>query len=127
MPFVTPLMSEATYLQLERVQRGAARVATHWPTKTNTTIIYDQLGLEPVRDRAWRLTDNYMSRALVHNDLIKTLTMTYLIAEPLNEGSHIKPSNRPRQTILGSIKSRPSMQCGPTISSLVPQPVSTFI
>lgn len=124
-PFITHLMSETSYMVLERIQRRAARVATYWPIKTNTRVIYESLGLETVRTRAWRLTDNYLKRALSHHDLIRLLVSTYQIAEPLNEGSNIHPGKKPRPTILGLVKNNLELECNRLLSTLAPIQTST--
>lgn len=124
MPFINLSMSNTNYMKLERIQRSAARAATQWPIKTNTTIIYARLGLETVRNRAWKQTDTYMCKALVHNDLIRILSSTYLVAEQLNEGSHLHHSKKPRPTILGLIKNNTNLECTSKLLALIPNSTS---
>ncbi len=101
-PFLTPLMSNSNYLILERIQRRAARSITYWPIKTHTSSeIYEQINLDDVISRAWKLTDNYMSKAIRNNDLIRSMVDCYNVAPQLNEGTWCK--SEPRKTIIGQL------------------------
>ena len=112
-PFINLLMAESNYLILEKVQRRAARSITYWPIKTRTSVIYEQINLEDIRTRSTKLTDNYITKTLRTNDLIRSLVETYNTAHQLNEGVWCKST--PRQTILGLLKNNPNLQCSPLL------------
>jgi len=108
-PFISLLMADTNYMLLEKIQRRAARSITHWPIKTRTSIIYEQINLEDVKTRAWKLTDKYITKAWRTNDLVIKLINTYRIAPELNEGVWSKA--KPRPTILGLLKNNKDLEC----------------
>ena len=110
-PFLTPLMADTNYLILEKIQRRAARSITYWPIKTRTSDIYEQINLEDVLSRAWKLTDNYMCKAIRYNDLIRTMVETYNIAPEHNEGACASSKLIPRKTLIRRLIEQPDLKC----------------
>ena len=92
---------------------------TYWPIKTRTSDIYEQINLEDVITRAWKLTDSYLIRALRSNDLIRAMVETYNIAPQLNEG--IWSKSEPRKTIIGMLKENPNLSCHNLITQQIPE------
>ena len=45
-PMATLVMFDTSKNKLEKVQRAAVRVATYWPIKTNTAIMYEIFKLQ---------------------------------------------------------------------------------
>ena len=52
-------------------------------------------------DRALQLTDNYISKAYLKNDLIQDFINDYMVAPEHREGAFVK---KPRTTILGQVR-----------------------
>ena len=102
-------MAPTNQLKIEKIQRAAARIATFWPPHTSTSTIYSKLNLEPMMDRAYRLTDNYICKANANNPLIHTAIEEYKSSAALDDGAHAK--TEPRTTILGILKANKDLNC----------------
>ena len=63
-------------------------------------------------ERTLQLTDNYISKAYLNNDLIKNFIDGYMVASENREGAFVK---KPRNTILGIV--RTSNQENPAFST----------
>jgi hypothetical protein len=122
-PFLLLAMSETNQLKIERIQRAAARVAIFWPPHTSTSTIYQQLGLTPVLDRAYQLTDRYLCKAQTNNPLVKELLDSYKTSAELDDGAHVKPKSR-RTTILGTVAANQGLKCN-QLSLPPPEPQET--
>ena len=70
-------MSPTNQLIIERVQRAAVRVATFWPPHTSSKEMYEKVGLVPLLDRAYSLTDKNICKATANNPLIRDLIDSY--------------------------------------------------
>ena len=92
-------MANSNYLILEK---RAARSITYWPIKTRTADIYKQINLDDIRTRSTKLRDKYITKALITNELIRSLADSHNAAYQLNEGIWCKSKHR--QTILGLLK-----------------------
>ena len=108
-PFTLLTMAPTNQLKIEKIQRAAARIATFWPPHTSTSTIYSKLNLEPMMDRAYRLTDNYICKANANNPLIHTAIEEYKSSAALDDGAHAK--TEPRTTILGILKANKDLNC----------------
>ena len=62
--FANLIMDATSQFKLEGLQRAAIRVDTQWYPHTTATEIYRRIKMDPVVDRAKRLTKNYLSKAL---------------------------------------------------------------
>jgi hypothetical protein len=94
-------MPKTNQIKLERIQRQAVRIATYWPIKTSTQVMYDKVKLDSIKDRASRLSNNYVTKAVQTNPLIKKYVHDYIISAPIQDGSHAK--GKPRTTILSQV------------------------
>jgi hypothetical protein len=101
-PFATIVMSKPLQLKLERLQRAAIRVATHWPTHTSAETMNKKVGLTPVLDRAHKLGVSYLSKAIATNGIAKETIKRYLKKRIKYDGASWKANNRP--TLLGQMK-----------------------
>jgi hypothetical protein len=108
-PFTLLTMAPANQHKIEKIQRAAARIATFWPPHTSTNTIYSKLNLEPIMDRAYRLTDNYICKANANNPLIHSAIEEYKSSAALDDGAHAK--TEPRTTILGILKANKELNC----------------
>ena len=97
-------------LKIERIQRAAVRVATFWPPHTSTKVMYEQVGLTPLLDRAYNLTDKYICKSIANNPLIRDRISSYKSSAELDDGAHVKPKSR-RTTILGIIAANKNLNC----------------
>jgi hypothetical protein len=110
-PFALLKMAPTYQERLERVQRAAVRIATHWPPGVSTTEIYGQLQLERLKDRAFKLMDKYLCKGYRTNKLVTDLINDYNEAAPIIEGLFCKPKNKPIKSILGAIKEVETLNC----------------
>ena len=69
--------------------------------------MYKRVNLEPLVDRAFNLTDKYLSKAYETNSLIKSTMDTYQSSHQLDDGAHAK--RKPRLTILGTFKNKENL------------------
>ena len=61
-----------------------------------------KVGLEPLSERAEKLTDKYICKSFVSNQLINETIEKYKKSAPLDDGSHSKSKHT--TTILGKMK-----------------------
>ncbi len=100
-PMATLVMSDTSKNKLEKVQRAAVRVATYWPIKTNTAIMYEIFKLQSLIERVHELADNYIVKSHESNDLIQHIANKYKQAAELADGAH---SRKPRLTPFGVLR-----------------------
>jgi hypothetical protein len=110
-PFALIKMSPTYQETIERIQRAAVRIATYWPPGVSTSVMYSQLKLESLKERAFKLTDKYLCKGFKLNSLITNLIKDYNQAEPTIEGLFKHPKSKPIKSILGVIKTDQSLNC----------------
>ena len=98
-PFANLAMCETNRLTIERIQRKAIKIALNIPLQTSTDEIYSKVKLENIIDRSYKLTDKFLRKAMLTNQVIKSLVETYRSKCEHFEGSYCK--GVPRLTILG--------------------------
>jgi hypothetical protein len=72
--------------------------------------MYEQVGLTPLLDRAYNLTDKYICKSIANNPLIRDRISSYKSSAELDDGAHVKPKSR-RTTILGIIAANKNLNC----------------
>ena len=101
-PFAFLEMAKCNQNKLNTIQNQAIRIATQWPPKTSAKAMNQKVGLEPLSERAAKLTDKYICKSFVSNQLINETIERYKKSALLDDGSHSK--SKPRTTILGKMK-----------------------
>ena len=122
-PFATLTMDAKYQLKLERLQRAAIRVAIPWYPHTSASQIYNRIKMEPIVDRAKRLSKNYLSRTLVNGSIANEAIEEYYRNGVRDDGPYWKNSNRP--TLLGHIL--PEYACRKSKSDSTLQPTQCAI
>jgi hypothetical protein len=115
-PFVHLVTADTNREKMERIQRAAVRVATHWPPGVTTKEMYQKVNLEMLKDRAFKLTDKYICKSYASNQLITNTVNSYRLAHKLIDGDHAK--GKPRKTLLGLLKDNNQLKCNSILSSL---------
>ena len=102
-PFVPITTADTNYMVLERIQRAAARIITRTPLsrRVNTEVIYQQIGLESIKTRAFKLARGYLTKAFKTNVVIRTLVKLYNNNREYMEG--VNSGFRTRTTLLGHL------------------------
>ena len=103
-PFIAIISSKANYLDIERIQRKALRIALRMPYDTPIDVLYESCNLMNIKDRAFFLTDKYICKAVKFNQLIAKQISDYKLAGPLDEGLFANHSKK-RSTLFGFISS----------------------
>ena len=94
-PFATITMDPTYQLMLERVQRAAIRVALHWPMHTTATEMYQRVRLEPILERAFNLSLNYLKKIVKSDSVVRDTFLAYLEEHIRDDGAYWKANKRP--------------------------------
>jgi hypothetical protein len=68
--------------------------STYWPPGVCTSEMYNQLNLEPLKDRAFNLTGRYLCKGYNFIPLVTNLINDYIVAEEIIEGLFRHPKNK---------------------------------
>lgn len=105
-PIVTSIKNRKT---LETIQRQAIRASYKLPRDTPAKTLYETAQLNTIQERCAKLTDKYILKAKIHNELIKELIKNYNEAHEIHEGAFARHF-KPKPTLLGLIKTNTTMQ-----------------
>lgn len=115
-PFIPILASNSNYIDIERIQRKALKIALRLPYSTPITQIYEKACLPDVIDRATTLTLKFLTKAAKYNEPVKTMLNDYKIAGELDEGLFSKVV---RVTLLGKLRELSGLSIENFINSLI--------
>lgn len=114
-PFLPLITTTHQMERLEIIHRKAIRTAFQLPPDTPKSDTLEISQLLSIRERCINLTDKYVQKAHVCNELIKETIKNYIVAQELNEGAFCG-KYKSKTTILGAIKSDVNMQSSSLIN-----------
>ena len=88
---------------LQKLQNRALRICLNTPLFTRTTTIHNIANVPMVKDRAFQLSKQYLSKALINNSLIKSTVDDFLTNKEKYEGKSVigrKPILTPLSILL---------------------------